>query len=265
MVSGDFDGERYKRASRHQKEWGRRLVDGLALAPDASVLDLGCGDGVLTAAIARNVPRGRVLGVDSSPSMIETARALASDNVIFRLLDANDIDHDAEFDLVFSNATLHWIHDHERLLGRVRAALRPGGRIRFNFAGDGNCSNFIAVVRDRMIRSEYAACFAGFHWPWFMPAGREYEPLLHNAGFSDIVVKEENADRFFGSAQEMTAWIDQPSIVPFLRRLPADVAARLRDDVVRTMLSRTSRPDGRCFETFRRIDVSAARPKDGVL
>jgi trans-aconitate 2-methyltransferase len=259
MTAEDFDGERYKRASCHQKEWGLRLIGSLALAPDAAVLDLGCGDGVLTAEIAGIAPRGRILGIDSSPSMIETARSLEGGNLAFRLLDINDIDFQAEFDLVFSNATLHWIHDHARLLGRVHAALRSGGRVRFNFAGDGNCSNFIDVVQALMTHSEYAACFADFRWPWYMPAVREYEPLLCNAGFVDVVVSEENADRLFASADEMTAWIDQPSLVPFLRRLPVDIGVRFRDDVVSAMVSRTRRSDGRCFETFRRIDVSATK------
>jgi trans-aconitate 2-methyltransferase len=258
-LTRDFDGERYKRASRHQKEWGLRLIESIEIGPRASILDLGCGDGVLTAEIARRAPRGRVLGIDSSPSMLEAAQALATDNLRFERMDINDIDFTSEFDVVFSNATLHWIKDHARLLRRVHAALRPGGRLRFNFAGAGNCQSFFAVVREMQSSSEFASYFEDFEWPWLMPGAADYAPLLHDAGFVDIVVREENADRFFSSKDEMTAWLDQPSLVPFLRHLPADVGLRFRGIVVRRMIKRTRRADGRCFETFRRVDVAAKK------
>ncbi len=104
-----FDGERYKKASKHQKEWGNRMIAGLSLNGDEHILDMGCGDGVLTEKLAARVPEGSVLGIDSSQSMISTARKLERDNLEFRLMDIEQLDFDGEFDLVFSNATVHWI------------------------------------------------------------------------------------------------------------------------------------------------------------
>ena len=130
--------------------------------------------------------------------------------------------------------------------------------MRFNFAGDGNCSHFFAIVREAMARNEFGASFAAFEWPWYMPSVDEYSALVAAAGLREARVWGENADRFFPDVQAMVAWVDQPSLVPLLAHLPGDLKETFRDYVVARMIEETCRPDGRCFETFRRINVAAA-------
>ena len=257
----DFDGDKYRRASAHQKEWGGRIIAELELRGDEAILDLGCGDGVLTAQLADRVPQGRVLGVDGSPGMIETASRLARPNLQFQLLDINALGFEDEFDLVFSNAALHWVKDHARLLSNVARSLKAGGRIRFNFGGQGNCSHFNKVAAAACRDPRFSGYFAEFEWPWYMPGVEEYQTLVQRAGFEETRVWLENADRFFRNADEMTAWIDQPSLVPFLARFEARDPSRqaFRDDVVYRMVAMSLQPDGSCFETFRRINVSARK------
>ena len=74
MSSYEFDGEKYKKASTHQKEWGNRLISELELKGNEFILDLGCGDGVLSERIARLVPEGIVTGIDASSGMIKSAK-----------------------------------------------------------------------------------------------------------------------------------------------------------------------------------------------
>jgi ubiquinone/menaquinone biosynthesis C-methylase UbiE len=89
----DFDGEKYKDASTHQKTWGQKLISELGLRGNERILDLGCGDGTLTAQLAEYVPDGFVLGIDASESMIETAQKdHAGANLRFELQDINRID-----------------------------------------------------------------------------------------------------------------------------------------------------------------------------
>ena len=121
----EFDGGKYEKASAHQKEWGMKLVEELDLQGTEAVLDLGCGDGSLTARIAELALRGEVVGIDASRSMIDTARGKKSENLSFLLEDINGLDFLERFDIVFSNATLHWIKDHKKLLANVHRALRP--------------------------------------------------------------------------------------------------------------------------------------------
>ncbi len=253
----EFDGKKYEQASSHQKEWGAKLISELELKGSESVLDLGCGDGSLSLQIAELLPQGIVLGIDASQGMIDAALPKARENLHFRLLDINDLDLVEQFDVVFSNATLHWVKDHAKLFHRVRSTLRPNGRVRFNFAGDGNCSNFFTVIREAMTLELYTAYFSDFQWPWYMPAVDDYSSLANLAGFRSVNVWGENADRYFPDIDSMKRWIDQPSLVPLLPFIPEAKRSEFRDHVVQRMIEEARQPDGSCFETFRRINLSA--------
>jgi trans-aconitate methyltransferase len=258
-MTHEFDGKKYAQASTHQQEWGARLIEELALEGNESVLDLGCGDGTLTAQIAELLPQGQIVGVDASRGMIDAARPKARENLRFVLMDIGDLEFAAEFDVVFSNATLHWVKDHRRLYRRVSRALRNNGRIRFNFAGDGNCAAFFRVVREAITQEPFSAYFADFQWPWYMPAIDEYAALVRSAGLSDLRVWGEIADRFFADTDAMVRWIDQPSLVPFLACVPEMRKSDFREFVVSRMIEEAKQPDGRCFETFRRVNVYAKK------
>ena len=258
-MAHEFDGKKYAEASSHQQEWGTRLIAELELQGDERVLDLGCGDGTLTARIADLLPGGEVIGIDASRGMIDAARKRRRKNLYFIIMDIDDLTFNAEFDVVFSNATLHWVREHDKLLQKVRQGLRPEGVLRFNFAGDGNCSRFFRVVREAMGLEAFSPYFAAFQWPWYMPTVAEYASLVERSGFRDARVWGENADRFFPDAQTMTKWIDQPSLVPFLACVPEKDKGVFREFVVRKMIELTQGDGGRCFETFRRINVFARK------
>jgi trans-aconitate methyltransferase len=258
-MTHEFDGRQYEKASAHQKEWGTKLIRELDLRGTERILDLGCGDGALSAHLAELVPDGEVAGIDASRGMIEAARSKVRKNLRFLLMDINELNFVEQFDIVFSNATLHWIKDHRRLLGNTGRALREAGRLRFNFAGEGNCAHFFSVVREAMAAGEFAVHFAGFDWPWYMPSVEEYTALMDASGMDRARVWGENADRYFPDRQAMIRWIDQPSLVPFLAHLPASVKPRFREYVIKRMIEETRQDDGRCFETFRRINVSARK------
>jgi trans-aconitate 2-methyltransferase len=258
-MAHEFDGNKYRAASAHQKEWGARLIHELNIAGSERILDLGCGDGALTAQLAALAPRGSVLGIDASRGMIETAKTDVADNLSFAVRDINGLDFENEFDIVFSNATLHWIKDHNALLGNVYRALNPGGVLKFNFAGDGNCANFFDVVKDTIKLPQFARYFAASEWPWYMPSVEEYELLVQRFPFSAASVSGENADRFFADRETMIKWIDQPSLVPFMELLPDEHKEDFRQVVIEHMIKKTCQADGRCFETFRRINVVAKK------
>ncbi len=255
----EFDANKYAAGSAHQKEWGKRIITELSFRGNESILDLGCGDGFLTKELARMVPHGRVMGIDASENMIKKARELLGDNLSFAQMNINNLGFKDEFDLIFSNATLHWIKNHESLLSNCYRALKHGGIIRFNFAGNGNCSNFNSVVREALALPGYAAYFEGFEWPWNMPDLENYGRLVKHSRFAQVKVWEENADRYFECPEDMIKWIDQPSLVPFLKMIPEKERQAFRNLVVGQMLDRTRQPDDRCFETFRRINVLAEK------
>ncbi len=258
MSAYEFDPEKYLQASSHQKDWGNRLIDELKLRGDEIILDLGCGEGTLTARLAALVPNGGVVGMDSSIPMIEAAKRLETPNLTFFCRDIDELDFNQGFDIVFSNAALHWVRDHDNLLANVHRSLKPGGVARFNFAGDGNCSCFLSTIRELMSRAKYSRYFEEFLWPWYMPTVEAYREKVSSTGLFDFQVWGEIADRSF-SATEMIGWIEQPSIVPLMEQIASDDKQAFRDDVVSMMLQRTKKNDGAYLETFRRINLLARR------
>jgi trans-aconitate methyltransferase len=255
----EFDGKKYREASSHQKEWGNRLIEELNISGAERILDLGCGDGTLTARLAELVPRGHVIGTDASSGMIDAAAMHRADNLSFVLKDINDLDYSDEFDVIFSNAALHWVKDHDALLANVHRALGNCGTVRFNFAADGNCRTFFQVVRKAMAHRDFERFFHDFNWPWFMPTVEEYASLVRSSPFTEFWVWGENADHLFSDEDAMIRWIDQPSLVPFLTPVEEPMRESFRSFVVERMLNLTRQAGGGCFETFRRVNIYARK------
>src|SRR5690242_16056229 len=118
-----WNSEGYAKNARFVSDLGMPVLEVLAPQAGERILDLGCGDGVLTKKIADF--GCTVVGIDSSPDFVASARKLGLEVV---QTSASDMDFGAEFDAVFSNAALHWMKDADRVIGRVAQALRPGGR-----------------------------------------------------------------------------------------------------------------------------------------
>ncbi len=259
-MKGEFDGEKYKHASSQQHEWGVQLIGELDLKGSERILDLGCGHGALTAELAALVPAGSVLGIDMSESMIVTATTdHIHANLQFEIHDINDIDFESQFDIVFSNATLHWIKNHRTLLQKVRKCLKPGGRLRCQFAGHGNCSNLIASLCQVMASERWMPYFTESEWPWYMPTIDQYRVLLGDVQFTESNVWCQNGDKYFETLDKMVAWIDQPCLVPFLASVDERDRKPFRDEVINQMIKKTRRADGTFYETFRRLNVLARR------
>ncbi len=256
----EFDADKYIQASSHQRQWGNNLIKQLQLKGNERILDLGCGDGELTARLAELVPDGLVLGIDASKNMITSAQEKHNvENVIFQLMDINDMNFKNEFDVVFSNAALHWVKDHNKLLANIRNCLRKEGVLLFNFAADGNCTNFLKVIKRAISEKKYQSYFSDFDWPWYMPNVNEYKKILNQANFRETNVWSENVDKYFSNSEEMVKWIDQPSLVPFIQYVDIPDKRIFRNSVIEQMIIETSQPDGKCFETFRRINVFAKK------
>lgn len=138
-------------------------------------MDLGCGDGDLT---RRLVERGcRVVGVGSSPEMVEAARKLGLDA---RLMDGHELAFDNEFDAVFSNAALHWMKEPDRVIAGVVRALKPGGRFVGEFGGHGNIETLLRGIREALARR--GIDFESLN-PWYFPTAEEYRQRLEAQGF----------------------------------------------------------------------------------
>ena len=254
-----LDTKKYELASALHHEWGLRLVTDLDLNGDERILDLGCGDGVLTAELAARVPRGSVVGIDPSAEMIEAARERRAPNLRFARMELDRVKEKEQYDLVVSSGALHRLRNHRRVLGAVRSCLRKGGTFRAGFAGEGNCANLLKVIRQVMALPRFAACFADFTWPWHLPSVTDYKLLLRQAGFKRARVWAEKTQSEFDDTGELIQWIDQPCLLPFLGRVPEEGRPLFRKLVIASMIRAAGQPDGRCIETFRCLNVLARK------
>jgi trans-aconitate methyltransferase len=123
-----WDAHTYDRSSEPQQAWAAEVLARLeGIAPDATVLDVGCGTARVTQELLALVPEGRVLAMDASADMVAIARTRLGDRAQVWCQTALDLDLDEPVDAIVSTAALHWIPDHDRLWGRLADALRPGG------------------------------------------------------------------------------------------------------------------------------------------
>ena len=166
----------YARHASFVPDQGAAWVASLGSLDGLDVLDLGCGDGVLTKHL---LARGaRVVGVDASDNLVAAARSAGIDA---HVVDGRELTFDGEFDLVFSHAALHWMKPPEPVLRGVRKSLRPGGRFVADMGGSGNVAHEAAALEAALDRRGYRGSDAN---PWFFPEPDEYRRLLQEAGFS---------------------------------------------------------------------------------
>ena len=185
MVMGTpWDARTYDRSSEPQQAWASEVLARLAgIAPDATVIDVGCGTGRVTEALVGLVPRGRVLAIDASPEMVALASARLRDRAEVWCQDVLELDLEQRVDAIVSTATLHWVRDHERLWARLARALRAGGKLELQCGGEGN----IAGVREVIdaVAPETAPQLVGWS-PWEFAGPEQTQRRLREAGFTAI-------------------------------------------------------------------------------
>jgi trans-aconitate 2-methyltransferase len=228
----------YAANSAVQQSWARELIAKLKLRGDEHVLDVGCGDGKVTAEIARAVPRGRVLGVDASAEMIVFAKKTfppsKNSNLKFQICDARKIESAAgSFDLVFSNAALHWVDDHEAILRGAASVSKPGGRLVISCGGKGNAHDVFLALRPEMRLHRWREFFRKMPLPYFFYAPGNYEKWLPKFGFKIHALKLAPKDATYPGADGFATWL-RTTWLPFVQRVPEN----LREDFIAAVTRR---------------------------
>ena len=253
----------YAANSAQQQAWARELIARLKLRGDEHVLDVGCGDGKVTAEIARSLPNGAVVGIDASPQMIEFAQAtFASDkvpNLGFRVMDARRIQLDPSFDLVFSNAALHWISDHEAFLQGAATCLRPGGRLITSCGGKGNAQDIFVALRPVMREARWREYFRKMETPYFFYSPEDYQRWLPECGFAAgsarLAPKDAVYDGAAGFASVLrTTWL------PYTQRVPEPLHEEFIAAIVKRYVARhPPDADGRVHVRMVRLEIDAVK------
>jgi trans-aconitate 2-methyltransferase len=230
----EWDAKTYDRVSDPQYQWGLEVLDRLELAGDETVMDAGCGSGRVTAKLLERLPNGSVLCVDASESMIEQARETLGDRAEYLVADLAELEIERPVDVVFSTATFHWVTDHDRLFSRLRAAIRPGGRLHAQCGGKGNVAKHAQAIVSVATRPEFAPHFNDMTVMWNFASPDETEERLRRAGFDDVRCWLEDKPVQPENPYDFTTTV---TMGPHLARLPeqlrrsfAEAVLELEDD-----------------------------------
>jgi trans-aconitate methyltransferase len=261
-----WDAGEYGRNSAAQLGWARELIGKLGLTGSESVLDIGCGEGKVTAELARSVPRGDVIGIDSSEDMIGSARAAfppaEHGNLAFQLMDARALSFEGRFDVAFSNATLHWVKDHRPVLRGVARSLKSGGRVLFQMGGRGNAEEIFAIAHAMTASEDWRVFFKDFEFPWGFYAPQEYRAWCAESGLRTQRVELIPKDMIQEGKEGLAGWV-RTTWMPFTGRVPkARRESFISEAVDRYVASHPLNDRGEAIVRMVRLEVEAARAED---
>jgi trans-aconitate 2-methyltransferase len=226
--SRTWDGQSYDRISGPMESLGLAVLERLQLRGDETVVDAGCGSGRITQALIERLPDGHVIALDASQSMVEAARRRLPDADI-RQVDLLELELEQPVDAILSTATFHWIADHERLFARLRAALKPGGRLVAQCGGEGNIDVLRGHANEVRAREPYAAHFVDWQPPWNYAGPDETQHRLLDAGFQEAECWLAPAPKQPEQPREFLSTI---VLGPHVQQLPAELREPFIDDVL---------------------------------
>lgn len=259
-----WNAQDYAEHSQGQYRWGLSVVERLALRGTEWVLDVGCGDGKLTAEIARQVPNGRVLGVDNAPDMVRFARRAHTpelDNLQFLLADAQALDLPPEFDLAFSNSTMHWIPDHPAVLKGLFGALKPGGRIFLSMSGRGTAAVVLSAIAELAEHAPWQRWLGDLHVPWYFFGPEEYAVWLAEAVFSSRRVELVPRTMRQAGVAGLAGWL-RTAWMPYTERVPQDDREAFITEVAhRVEACCATAADGAILLPMVNLEVEADKPE----
>jgi trans-aconitate methyltransferase len=259
-----WNAKDYQKNSANQYAWAQELIPKLQLSGNETLLDIGCGDGKITAEIAKALPHGRVVGIDSSQDMIRLAQTLFPKNdypnLSFKLADARNFVFQAIFDRVFSNAALHWIPDQSTVLSCVEKCLKNGGKLLFQMAGKGNAQNILNILDEMLPVEPWKQYFVGFKFPYGFFDPKEYTVFLQKAGLKPLRVELFPKDMKQVGAEGLAGWV-RTTWLPFTEKLPNDLKGRFVDELVaRYIQKHPLDAENNVHVGMMRLEVEAQKP-----
>jgi trans-aconitate 2-methyltransferase len=255
----DWNAERYHEVSSPQQAWAIRVLERLPLEGHERVLDLGCGTGRITAEIAARVPRGVVVGLDRSDTMLRMASVWLHEHAPRTgvvLGDGASLPFSRAFDAVFSSATFHWIHDHAALFRSLIGALKPGGRLAAQCGGAGNLAELIGRTTQLMDSRRFAPFFTDWVEPTYYADVETTRRRVAAAGFEDVEVWLEAAPTSFDSADAYQQFIATVCVRHQISRLAMDE----RRAFLRELTLSAARDTPAFTLDYWRLNISARRP-----
>jgi trans-aconitate 2-methyltransferase len=258
-----WDPAAYARHSSLQEAMASEVFALLRLRGSEHVLDVGCGDGRLTAHIADRVPDGEVLGVDASADMIAFATATfvnggprPRDNLRFEVADARALHYPRAYDLVASFNALHWVPEQAAALRGIAAALRPAGRAQLRLVAKGELVSLEAVAEQVRQEPRWASHFEGFHDPYLRLTADEYAALAQREGLRVVGMRMQERCWDFKSDEAFFGFCTA-GFGAWTRRLTPSEAGTYVCEVIRSYrLALAAPPEETNLFRFYQLDIT---------
>jgi len=234
-----WNAQDYAQHSSAQLAWAKELIGKLCLSGNETILDIGSGDGKVTALLAQAAPGGHTYGIDRSFDMVQLARNQFPQNeyanLTFAQMDAAHLCFSQGFDIAFSNATLHWVKDHLAVLECTTRALRQGGRFLFQMGGRGNAAEVVAAFDQVIKNRQWSGCFKNFTFPYTFLGPDDYYALLERAGLLAQYVELIPKDMQYPRKTDLTGWV-RTTWLPYIERVPDRLHHVFLEEVIDTYL-----------------------------
>jgi trans-aconitate 2-methyltransferase len=257
MTADAWDPAQYTKFLRERSAPFFDLLDLVEPRSAMRVLDLGCGTGELTRQLHERLGARETLGLDRSAKMLEKSAAFAAPGLGFERGTVEDFAPDAPFDLVFSNAALHFVGGHEALWPRLASFLSPGGQVAIHLpANQGHATHVTA--REVAAQEPFASALGEYRLPTHVLPVEEYATLFHRLGFARQSVRLVVYGHLLESPASVVEWVKGSILTEYESRMAPELYERFLATYRERLLARLAdeRP---YFFTFRRVLMHAAR------
>ena len=263
MNTYKWNAKDYQGNSAVQQKWARELISKIRFKGNEAVLDIGCGDGKITAEIAKKLPNGSIIGVDNSIEMIDLANKIfpheTYKNILFKLFDAKKLNFNNEFDIIFSNATLHWVKNHLPVLKGIKKALKKNGKVLLQMGGKGNAREIIKTVNLIKNKSEWREYFINFKFPYSFYGPDTYRILLDSIGLEIDYIKLVNKDMTHKRKEKLSGWF-KTTWLPYINMVPGNLRNLFIDEIINYYIKKHPLDDSGCTHVkMVRLEVMAEK------
>ncbi len=231
------------------------LLGLLSVRPGLEVIDLGCGTGELTAQLAEMLPQSNVLGVDSSAEMLRKTVRAGGSTLRFECISIEEqLKKEQQWDVIFSNAALQWVPDHETLLPGIIAHIRPGGQLLVQMP-DQNHNITNLLLAELAQKSPYAEAYQGWNRASHVLNIDRYAEILFECGGKSMQVFEKVYPLILKDTDALVTWVSGTALLPYLERLPEPLKKPFLDDYKDLLGKHFSKEP--VFYAFKRILMEA--------
>ncbi|MDD5359186.1 MAG: methyltransferase domain-containing protein [Sulfurovaceae bacterium] len=250
-----WDPNKYNVNSKGQAIWAKELIDKIGIEGYESILDIGCGDGKITEDLAQ-ITTGEVVGIDFDQNMVDFAKEIYK-KPTFIQMDAQNINFENRFDIVFSNAALHWVQDHKAVVNGIYKALKRNGKAILQMGGEGNAKDVFEALEK--ITPNYAKYLQGYKSPYRFCSDIYYNDLLGQVGFSKYNAKLIQKDMVHDDVTAFKGWLET-TWFPFIDRIPKSLKETFLKEWIDTYLDYFPQDEnGKIHIAMIRLEVEAVK------